>query len=133
MTVENAVIGLMRDASAITNVTSTRIYNGDRLPRSTLPAITVYRRSGVRRAGMESTSYTINCRATTAATALQMARLVTNLFGGSSGTGVYADISSFGIARASVDRDQGLISDPDEKAYLVPVEILIISPASSAS
>jgi len=126
---------LMLQTSALTNIVSTRIYNGNKPTTATVPSINYYELSGgQRRWGFERVSYSINCRAATAETALALARNVDELFNGTSGTGMYGYTSSgsaFEITRASTRQRQGLIPEPDDGLYNAPVDIFIVFPASS--
>jgi hypothetical protein len=126
---------LMLQTSALTNLTSTRIYNGNRPDTTVVPCINFYEMAGGQRInGFERVAYSINCRAATAETALTIARKVDELFNGTSGTGVYGYTSSgsaFEITRASTRQRQGLIPEPDDGLYNAPVDIFIVYPASS--
>jgi len=116
--------------SAITALTSTRNYHGARLSSSALsamPVINYYQLpGGTRRNGLESRTFTINCRDTDPAVARQLGDLVSDLFGGTSGTGVYGNSTSFTVARASVVRDNVTIPEWNEETFLVPVDVLVV-------
>ena len=71
--------------------------------------------------------------AATAATALQMAREVVNLFHGTSGTGIYGYQTGFEITRASLATEQGLVPEPEDRLYNAPVDIRVVYPTSSAT
>jgi hypothetical protein len=118
---------LLNQTSAITNICSSRIYNGNRPDTTTVPCINFYEISGGQRKwGIERVGYSINCRATTAETALTLARKVDELFNGVDGFGTYADWNGFGIARASTRQRQGLIPEPDNTTYNAPVDVYIV-------
>jgi hypothetical protein len=136
------VIGLiLNEASAITNIVSTRIFNGFKPGSTTVPAtfpaINYFEMAGGKKIyGFYAQTYSINCRAATAETALNLARKVDDLFSGTSGTGIYgcaSNVSAFEITRATTRQMQGLIPEPDEGLYNAPVDIQIFFPASSIS
>lgn len=119
--------------SAITAITS-RIYHGLRPEGTTVPAINYYEVGGAGRLpGMESVTYSINCRAATAGAARDLADLVLDLFAGTSGTGIYATQNGFDIARASSGAEVGLIPEPDDGIYNAPVEITMVYSLSTVS
>ena len=125
----------LNQTSSVTNIVSTRIYAGQRPVTTTVPCINYFEVSGTKRLnGFERVTYSINCRATTAETALQLARKVVDLFeGGSSGRGGYGSMNGFEITRANLRQNQGLIPEPDDSTYNAPVDIFIIYPTSSVS
>jgi len=130
------VIGYtLNQTSSITNIVSTRIYNGQRPVTTTVPCINYFEMSGTKRLnGFERATYSINCRATTAETALQLARKVVDLFeGGISGRGGYGNMNGFEVTRSSLRQHQGLIPEPDDNLYNAPVDIFIVYPTSSIS
>jgi hypothetical protein len=136
------VVGQLLNAStALTTIVSTRIYNGLRPglapPATGLSCINYFELSGGQNIyGFQRVGYSINCRAVTAETALQMAKIVDEIFNGSSGTGIYGYASSgsgFEISRAFTQRRQGLIPEPDEGLYNAPVDVFIVFPNSSIS
>ena len=134
MTIENVVGASLNQVTAITAIVSTRIYNGMRPATTTVPCINYFEMPGGKRQyGIERTTFTINCRATTAGTALQLARLVDDLFHGTSGTGVYGNVSGFSVLRSSLVQNQGLIPETADNLYNCPVDILLVYPTSSVS
>ena len=125
------------NASAISSLVSTRVYHGMR-PKvsqiSELPAIDYYQLSGGRKyMGTVSRTFTINCRATSPAVARQLGDAVIDLFGGTSGTGVYGYSSSFSVARASIARDNGTIVDDDSETVFVPIDVLVVYTTDTVS
>jgi hypothetical protein len=127
----------LNQTTAVTAITSTRIYHGD-LPNVTtlsamLPCINYYELSNVVRRGTESQSYSINCRAATPAGARDLARAVVDLFNGTSGTGIYGTMNGFSIGRASLRQDQGLLSEPDGGVYNAPVDVLLVYTSDTVS
>ena len=57
----------LNQTSAITNIVSTRIYNGNRPDTTTVPCINYYEMAGgLRRNGFERITFSINCRAVSA-------------------------------------------------------------------
>lgn len=133
--IASQVIGsMLNSVTAITAITSTRIYNGSRPTGTTVPCINYFEMAGgLRRNGFERISYSINCRATTAETALRLATLVDELFNGTSGNGIYGYLTNFEVSRASTRQRQGLIPEPDGGLYNAPVDIFIVFPSSSIS
>ncbi len=129
------------NSSAVTNITtSARIWHGTRPQASSasaLPCINFYEVSNNRQNGIESQSFSINCRAVTADTAIVLANKVVDLFCGSSGTGIYGDAGTagnpFSIARASLRNIGGLIPEPDSVCYNVPVDIMLVYGADAVT
>lgn len=118
---------MLNQTSAVTNICSTRIYNGLRPDTTIVPSINYYEMPGAQRKnGFEHIAYSINCRATTAETALTLVRKVDELFNGTDGNGTYSDWNGFGIARASTKQRQGLIPEPDGGLYNAPVDVFIV-------
>ncbi len=120
------------NTSAISAIT-TRVNHGMRpssSAASSLPAINFYELPGTRQNGIVSTTFSINCRATTADIAMNLAEKVIDLFHGSSGTGTYGDFGTagnpFSVARASLKIQSGLIPEPDNNCYNAPVDVLIV-------
>ena len=127
MTGSQAIAYSMNQTSSITNICSTRIYFGNRPDTTIMPCINFYEiPGGQRKWGFEHLSYSINCRAATAETALTLARKVDELFNGLSGTGTYGNANGFSIDRASVRQRQGLIPEPDNVGYNAPVDIFVV-------
>jgi hypothetical protein len=137
MTPSQATAKLLNEASAITNIVSTRIYFGNRPDTTIMPCINFYELPGGQNSvGFQRIGYSINCRAITAETVLTLAREVDYLFNGTSGTGIYgyaSNVSVFGFARAFTQRRQGLIPEPDNGGYNAPVDIFMVFPNSSIS
>jgi len=136
-----AVGWLLNQSSAVTVfTTANRITHGMR-PQvsslSSLPCINYYELPGGRKNGMGAVSFSINCRAVTADTAMNLAEKVTDLFDGSSGTGVYGNAGTagnmFSVARVSLRNNNGLIPEPDSSCYNVPVDILVTYPLDTVS
>ncbi len=130
------VIGwTLLQTSAVTAITSTRIYHGLRPDGTVTPSINYYQVGGAtRQNGMEAVTYSINCRTTGAGTARDLARVVVDLFHGSSSTGIYGyQNSSFEISRASMEMDAGLIPETEDGIFNAPVDIMIVYPSSTVS
>ena len=129
----------LNQTSAITNIISTRIYHGMRpgspsAASAIVPCINYFEMAGGNRAsGFESVTYSINCRATTAATALKLARHVADLFHGTDSRGVYGDMNNFTVSKASLRQQQGLIPEVGDNLYNAPVDIFIVYPSSTVS
>lgn len=123
------------NTTAITAIVSTRVNHGLRPEGTVVPSINYYEiGGGTRNNGIESTAYSINCRAATPAGARDLARLVLDLFTGSSGTGVYGyENSTFEVSRASLQNDGGLIPEPEDGIYNAPIDIRIVYPISTVS
>jgi hypothetical protein len=62
-----------------------------------------------------------------------LARLVLDLFTGSTGTGVFGIMNNFEISRASLANDGGLIPEPEDGIYNAPIDIRIVYPISTVS
>ena len=134
MTPEQMVGYALNQTSALTAIVSTRIYSGNRPAASIAPCVNYFPLpGGKKRYGFERVTYSFNCRAQTEAQALQIMRIVDNLFNGSSGTGIYGDLNSFEISRASEVQMHGAIFEPADNLYNAPVDILFIYPSSSIS
>jgi len=113
--------------TAITSIVSTRVYHGTRPDGDNVPAINYYELAGpTRTKGIESQTFSINCRAATAGAARDLARLVVDLFAGDSGGGVYGDQNGFSVARASLQYDNGLIPEPTNGVFNAPVDVMIV-------
>lgn len=110
------------------------VYHGLRPVTTTLPAINYYQiGGGTKRNGFEVESYSINCRARTAAAARDLAREVIEVFNGSSGTGTYGTENSFDVARAALRADNGLIPEPEDDVFNAPVDVTIVYAINTVS
>lgn len=129
----------LNQTSAITSIVGTRIFEGNRISSGTaqtiiLPAINYFELAGgTRQNGIESIPYSINCRAVTASTAIQLARLVVDLFHGTSSTGIYGTQNGFDIARCSLNQTQGVIFESADNLYNCPVDIQLVYTSSTVS
>lgn len=129
----------LAQTSAITAIVSTRMFSGNRISSGTagtiiLPAINYFDLpGGTRQNGIESVTYSINCRATSKATADQLARLVTDLFHGTASTGIYGTVNNFDVARCSLRNLQGSIFESAEQCYNCPVDIRLVYASSTIS
>jgi hypothetical protein len=137
MTSGQAVGAILFSVTALTNIVSTRIFNGNRPTGTVVPCINYYEMAGGKnRYTEQSVPYSINCRATTAETALQLAKIVDETFNGTSGTGMYGYASSgtvFSINRSWTVQRQGIIPEPDDGIYNAPVDIYIVYPNGTVS
>jgi hypothetical protein len=132
MTPSQAVGYALNQTTTITALVSTRINFGNRPDGTITPCINFFEMpGGYKRNGLNYLTYSINCRAVTAETAMQVANLVDTLFNGSAGTGVYGSWNTFGIARASTRQRQGLIYESGENIYNAPVDVFIVCPANT--
>ena len=121
-------------ASAVTNIVSTRVYHGLRPEGTAVPSINYYGLGGgVRANGIEIQSFSINCRASTAGAARNLARSVLDLFTGTSGTGIYGTQNGFDIARASLRNDNGLVPETTDNVYNAPIDIAVAYAISTIS
>lgn len=125
----------MNDSTALTSIcTGSSIFHGVRPKGSGVPSINYFEiPGGDRKNGFEMTTFAVNCRATTASTAIQMARLVGDVFGGTSSTGMYGYQSGFEISRSSIKAVHGLIPETADNLYNAPIDILFVYPTSSVS
>lgn len=124
----------LNNVSAITAITSTRIYHGLRPQTTTVPSINYFQLGGATwKYGMEVTAFSVNCRAATAEAARDLARLVVETFHGSAGTGLQGTQNSFDVARVSLRADQGLIPEPTDAMYNAPVDIQVVYQTSTVS
>ena len=136
---DQAVGWTLNQTSAITAIVSSRIFFGNRLGNGTagtiiLPAINYFELPGTRRYnGFEFATFTFNCRATAASVAVQLSRLIIDLFHGTSSTGMYGSQNGFEITRSSLKYNQGLVYESDDMIYNAPVDILMVYPSSSVS
>ena len=124
----------LNQTSAITAITSTRIYHGLRPQVTATPSINFYQLGGATwRYGFEVATFSVNCRAGTAEAARDLARLVVTTFHGSAATGLYGTTNSFDVARVSLRADQGLIPEPSDSLYNAPVDIQVAYQTSTVS
>ena len=129
-----AVKALMLANSAVKLKSGKRIFHGLKPRTPTLPNIAFFEIGGPSRFnGMEGQEYTINCRAATFDKALDLARVVVDLFHGASSTGTYGTISGFDISRAFQAAPPAIIPESTGSVYNVPVTISIIYPSSTVS
>lgn len=132
MSPSQAIGYTLAQTTAVTTIVSTRIYNGTRPTGTTVPCINYFEVGGRKRSyGFERIPYSINCRAATAETALQLAKLVDDIFMGSSGTGVYGAMNSFEFTRSFVNQNQGLVPEVEDNLYNAPVDIFLVCPTGS--
>lgn len=125
---------MLLNTSAITSITSTRIDHGRRPAGKDVPCINYYELGGASRFNsIETQTFSINCRAETAAEARDLARVVMDLFIGEDSTGTYGTQDGFDISRASLVNDNGLISEPGDKIFNAPIDIKITYPSSTVS
>ena len=119
--------------SAITAIVSNRIYHGLRPGRTIAPCINYFELNNRRFAGIETATYSINCRATTSQQARDLARLVKNLFGGADGLGVHGVQNGFSVGRASIANDAGLVPEPEDNIFNAPVDVQIVYAVSTVA
>ena len=134
MTPAQAIGAALNATTAVTALVSTRIYHGLRPGGTVVPSINYFEMAGgMRQSGFEMVTYSLNCRAVTAATALQLARAVVDLFHGTSGRGTYGYQTGFEVSRASLRQTQGVIPETADNLYNAPVDIQFVYPTSSVS
>ena len=128
MTPDQFIGWTLLNTTAITAIVSTRVNYGLRPVGTVLPAINFYDVGGVSRfSGISSAVFSINCRASTARAARDLADLVLSLFIGSDATGTIANGNGFSAARISLENDGGLIPEPEDTCFNVPVDIRVVS------
>ena len=129
-----AIKALMLATSAVKTKSGNRIFHGLKPRSPTLPNIAFFENGGpLRFNGMEGQEYTINCRAATFDKALDLSRVVVDLFHGSSSTGIYGTISGFDISRAFQAAPPAVIPESKGSVYNVPVTVSIIYPSSTVT
>ena len=125
------------NTSAVTAITSTRIYHGLRARSSVLPAINYQELGpGSRFYGYERQPYTALCRADTPAGARDLARVVTTVVAGSAGTGITGTNNGFTLDLGTLIADQGLIPEElvdGKTVYNVPIDFRLIYAVSTVS
>jgi hypothetical protein len=120
--------------SSITAIVGSKVNHGLRPVGTAVPSINYYELGGYsRRNGIESTVFSINCRADTADAARNLARLVLDTFHGTQGMGVQGTQNSFTVARSSLENDGGLIPEPEDGIYNAPIDIRFVYPVSTVS
>ena len=134
MTADQMIGYTLRQTSAVTAITSTRVYHGMRPEGTDVPCINFFRMpGGDRKNGMDQQYYSINCRAVTASTALNLATIVIDTFHGTSGRGMKGDVSGFSVISSSLQSGGGLIFEPDGETYNSPVDIKVVYPTSTVT
>ena len=129
-----AVFDLINATTALTSIVGNFVWHSLRPQSRSLPSLNFYEVSGPQRFnGMERQTFSINCRAETIDGALALARQVTDLFNGTSSTGMFATQGSFDISRSFQDVATGLIPEPQHSLYNAPVDITILYPSSTVS
>ena len=126
------------NTSAVTNIvgvaSARTITHGLRPRNDTLPSINYLELGGGNRfSGYERQPYSISCRASTAAGARDLNRVVTTVFSGAQGTGITGRNNGFTVERGSIRSDQGLIPESDDKTFNAPVDFDIIYAVSTVS
>lgn len=116
----------LAQTSAVTAITSTRIYHGNRPDGSVLPAINYFSLNDSPNVGTISEVYTINNRAEDIATSKRMARLVQTAFLGSSFSGQYGVMNSFNVSRISLANPSRTIPETAERCFNTPVDIRLV-------
>lgn len=116
---------VLNQASAITAITSTRIYYGLRPNGTVVPCINYYDSpSAPAQYGVKTSVFTINCRTASAQAARNLARLVETEFHGIAGK--YGTDNGFDVIRSSCRGDSGVIPEPADELFNAPVTIQIV-------
>ena len=122
----------MKNNAAIVAKVSKRIYHALKPQSAQLPNITFFESGLLRFKGIENQSYTVNCRARTPAEAMDLARLVWNLFGGADGGGTTGTVNGFDMGRVSVETGSGVIPEGNS-VYNAPLIIPMVYASSTVS
>jgi hypothetical protein len=128
----NALRYDMVNNSSIAEKVGRRVWHGLQPQRSTVPSITFFEDPLIRTHGLETQSYVINCRDKTPAGALELARLVIDLFHGSLSGGTYGTVNNFDIARSFLDTASGVVPE-GSSVYNAPVIITLVYASSTVS
>jgi|ETNvirnome_2_300_1030623.scaffolds.fasta_scaffold00129_26 hypothetical protein len=126
---------LLRNTTASSAIVGARIWHALRPKGPTTPNLTFFE-LGIPRGftGMEQQDYQISCRDKTVAGALDLARVVVEIFNGSASTGINGFVNSFSIGRAfQSDSTPPVLPEPHGSAYNAPVAITVIYPSSTVS
>ena len=127
----------LNNTTAVTAITSTRIYHGLRAQNTALPAINYQELgAGSRWYGYERQPYTILCRATTPAGAQDLKRVVTTAMAGSAGTGIHGRNNGFTLDLGTLIADQGLIPEElvdSNTVYNAPIDVQLIYAVSTVT
>lgn len=128
MTADQFIGETLLNTTAVTAITSSRVFYGMRPIGTTLPAVNYYDLAGAGRGrGIESPVFSINCRAATPRAARDLADIVLDTFIGSDAMGNYGVNNGFAAARVSLANAGGLISEPDGSCYNVPIDIRVVT------
>jgi len=129
-----AIMWALKNNSAVKRMSGKRIFHSLRPKIPTLPNIAFFEIGGpLRQTGMENQEYTISCRAETFDKAMDLARVVVDLFHGTASTGIFGTVNEFDISRAFQSAPPALIPEAKGSVYNVPVAITIVYPSSTVS
>ncbi|MFA5750386.1 MAG: hypothetical protein WC895_04145 [Candidatus Shapirobacteria bacterium] len=118
---------MLLQTTAITSIVGVKIYSGNRPATTLTPCINFYELSGGnKKYGIWTESYSINCRDSTQEKAKILARLVDDLFNGTSGTGIYGSVTGFSVIQSSSKGLRGCIPESDSNIYNAPVDIQLV-------
>lgn len=124
---------MIKNSAALAARGSNRTYHALAPESPQLPNYTFWESGGVRRqTGLESQDYVINCRAKSMDDAMDLARLVINLFHGTSSSGIYGTENGFDIARCFLDTGSGIVPEPGG-VYNAPVIITLVYTSNTVS
>lgn len=125
---DNQFVGkMLLDATAISSIVGSRVYDGLRLPDANgnvFPAINYYFIDGGRK-GIKRAIYSINCRAVTSQAAMALKEKVIDLFD-ANGLGSYGDITGFSAYRVSLVASHQVIPEVDAGVFNAAADIQII-------
>jgi hypothetical protein len=129
-----AVLALLKATTAVTAIVGRRVYHAYVPKSATMDNIAFFEIGLPRRfTGIESQDYQIGCRGTTLARTMDLARVVVDLFHGTSSTGIYGTQGTFSIGRAFQSAPVPLIPEPRGSMYNAPVQITMVYPSSTVS
>ena len=125
---------VLRNTTASSALVGARIFHSMAGKGSTFPNLAFFEVGGPQGfTGMERQDYQISCRDKTIAGALDLARVVTEIFNGSASTGIYGFVDSFSIGRAFQGTLAPVIVSEPGSVNNVPVPITVVYPSSTVS
>ena len=120
----------LANASSITSIVGTRIFNSIR-PNSTtlslIPAINYYEvSSGGELNGLGQKNITVNARAETQRQAIDLGDKIIKLFNGANGSGIQGTLNGFDLDKMYLLNIGGLIPENDTGWYNYPIDFKMI-------
>jgi hypothetical protein len=116
----------LNQTSAITAITSTRIFHGNRVEGTVYPSINYFSIGNSFKNGLNSEVYSINCRAENIDTSKALGKLVVKLFCGNTFDGTYGLMNSFNILEATLNAPVRTLAEPGDSVFNTPVDIRIV-------